>query len=192
MADGEPRPARPGDICVLLRPIGADVVELHRRQRELQASFGGRVHRPVHLTCQRFRLGDRRPRREVIASLVAALEETKPLAVHAASLVVMEHGFWQSRLLRWRVQSRLELKLLGRRLEQVLSSEGIRPHFPLMRGWLPRYVTALEDVPEGEFDAAEGERSFPCRLFEARRMVFSAVEERRRFRILGRVRLGGD
>jgi len=186
--------ARSGDVCVLLGPVGEDVVDLRHRQRKLQERFGGRIHRPVHLTCQRFRLRrhrrrHRRPVDDVIQSMMEELTGVDPFPILADSLALMEHQFWQSRLLRWRVQSTLELRSFSSRLERVLSWEGIRPHFPSERGWLPRYVTALEGVLERGVGAAEDALPLPYRLFCARRLVFSVIEQGKRFRIIGETRL---
>lgn len=185
----EARAARAGDVCVLLEPVGEDVVDLRHLQRKLQERFGGRIHRPVHLTCQRFRLGHRHSVDDVIQSVMKELTGVDPFPVLADSLALMEHQFWQSRLLRWRVQSTLELRSFSSRLERVLSSEAIRPHFPSERGWLPRYVTALEGVLEKEVGAAEDALPLPYRLFCARRLVFSVIEEGKSFRIIGETRL---
>jgi len=185
----QPRVARPGDVCILLEPMAEDLVDLRQRQRKLQRVFGGQVHEPVHLTCQRFRPEGSRPVRDVIQSLAQQLAEGRSLPIVAESLEIVEHPFWRSRLLRWRVPNRLDLTTFCRRLEQVLDRKGIRVHFPSTQGWLPGYVTALEDVPDGGEDGIDDRFSFPDHLFDARRVVFSLVEGRERFRILEEIEL---
>jgi hypothetical protein len=128
----------------------------------------------------------------VIQALAQELARAQPFPILADSLAVIQSPFWQSRLLRWRVRSTLDLRTFSEQVERALAAEGIRAHFPLEGGWLPRYVTALEDVRAGDVDGFEDGCSFPCRLFDARRLVFSMIEEGHRFRILGRICLAGD
>ncbi|MEA3377835.1 MAG: hypothetical protein U9R72_16730 [Chloroflexota bacterium] len=188
---GEPRAARPGDVCVLVEPTGDDVVELRHQQRELQRVFGGRIHEPVHLTVQRFRLGHGRPRQDLVGYLLAELGALRPFSVVAVSLAQMEHPFWESQLIRWRVPATADLRAFCGAVEGLLVEKEIVPHFPLERGWEPRYVTALEETGAGELDRCREELRFPCRLFEAQRVVLSRIEAQRTFRTLGESGLGG-
>ncbi|MGD2179011.1 MAG: hypothetical protein PVG71_14450 [Anaerolineae bacterium] len=192
MAGGsEQRTAEPGDVCVLVEPTGDDVSEVRRQQRELQGVLGGRIHEPVHLTVQRFRLGDGRPWQELMRHLLTELGALRSFSVVAVSLAQMEHPFWGSRLLRWRIGATAGLRAFCKAVEGLLFERGIVPHFPLEGGWEPQYVTALEEIEAGELDGRRDVLRFPCRLFEARRVVLSRVEGQRRFRTLGESGLEG-
>jgi hypothetical protein len=48
------RPARAGDICILLLPDDDEMSRLNEHQRFLTSHFGGQIHQTVHLTVQRF------------------------------------------------------------------------------------------------------------------------------------------
>lgn len=188
---GEPRAAEPGDVCVLVEPRGEDVVALRREQRELQRLCGGRIHEPVHLTVQRFRIAGSGPVQDLVRDLMGEMEALSSFPVVAGSLVQMEHAFWESRLIRWRVRVTPALREFCEAVEGLLVEREMVPHFPLERGWEPRYVTALEDTETGALDRGHEERVFPRLLFEARRVLLSRVEERRVFKTLGECELTG-
>ena len=186
---GRPGVARPGDVCVLLQPAGEDLGPLRDRQRSLLKIYGERLYEPMHLTCQRFALGGDGHRRS-LPPVIVRLASVEPFPILAEDLVLMEHQFWRSRLLRWRVRGTAELRSFCEELEQGLICEGIRPDFPSELGCRPRYVTALKGVENGQAGLVETGRGYPCRLFEARRVVFSLIEKGRRFRILEETRMG--
>ena len=178
------RTAKPGDVCVLLEPSEDEIVELRQRQMSLQALFGGRPHERVHLTCQRFELQDEHLLSDVIQRLRSELVAVGPFPIVAVSLVQLDHSFWQSRLLRWRIQGSDDLRRFGIIVEDALVTVGITPHFLYTAGWEPTLATALEAIPEVNLDSYLGDMSFPHRLFIARQVVLSRIKGRGDFEIL--------
>lgn len=183
------RTAKPGDICVLLEPSEDESAELRQRQISLQALFGGRPHECVHLTCQRFELQDEYLLPDVIRNLQSALLTVQPFPIIAVSLIQLDHPFWQSRLLRWRIQGTSELQCFGATVEEALVTMGITPHFSHTSGWRPTLVTALEAIPEANLDRHLGGMLFPHHLFVARQVVLSRIKGRGDFQILGTIQL---
>jgi len=183
------RTAKPGDICVLLEPSEDEIAELRQRQMSLQALFGGRPHERVHLTCQRFSLPDERLLPDVIRHLGSQLVAVQPFPIVAVSLVQLTHSFWQSRLLRWRIQGTSDLRRFGAIVEGVLATMGIKSHFSYASGWEPTLVTALEEISELNLDRYLGDIPFPHHLFVARQVVLSRIKGRKEFEILETVQL---
>jgi hypothetical protein len=184
-----PRIARPGDVCVLLEPAEDEIADLRQRQAALQARFGGRPQERVHLTCQRFELQDERLQTDLIRLLRSGLAVVRPFPIVAVSLVQLEHPFWRSRLLRWRIQPSDDLRRLGRIVERALGAVGIRPHFSSASGWEPTLLTALDGIPEVDLERYRDDILFPHHLFTARRVVLSRIRGYRQFEILGTIRL---
>jgi hypothetical protein len=187
-----PRIARPGDVCVLLEPAEDEIADLRQRQAALQACFGGCPHERVHLTCQRFELRDEHPLPDLVRLLRSELVAVRPFPIVAVSLVQLEHPFWRSRLLRWRIQSSDDLRRLGRMVERALGAVGIRPHYSSASGWEPTLLTALDGIPEVDLGRYRDDIPFPHHLFTARRVVLSRIRGHRQFEILETVRLSAS
>jgi len=187
-----PRIARPGDVCVLLEPAEDESADLRQRQAALQARFGGRPQERVHLTCQRFELRDEHPLPDLVRLLRSGLVVVRPFSVVAVSLVQLEHPFWRSRLLRWRIQSSDDLRRLGGIVERTLGAVDITPHFSSASGWEPTLLTALDGISEVDLERYRDDIPFPHHLFTARRVVLSRIRGYRQFEILGTVRLSAS
>lgn len=179
------RTARPGDVCVLLVPGRDEADRLQRMQASLQLVFGGAPHEPVHLTCQRFDMVHDHPVSDIIQNLEGRLAAVPPVPVVAASMIQVEHPFWQSRLLRWRITVTDRVQCLIKAIEDGLVAASIDPHFPRDSGWMPTLVTALEGILPGEDPERRlSKEVFPLHLFTGRRVVLSRILSHREFEIL--------
>jgi hypothetical protein len=155
----------------------------------LQSLFGGRLHERVHLTCQRFELQEERLLPGVVARLRTNLAAIQPFPITASSLIQIPHSFWQSRLLRWRIQVTSDVRRLAQSVEDGLVAVGVNPHFPYTSGWVPTRVTALEAVPEVDLDRYLSDMPFPQHLFTGRQVVLSKIVGWRQFEILETIQL---
>ena len=183
------RTAVPGDICVLAEPAQDEIIEIRQRQKSLQRLFGGRFHDRVHLTCQRFELSAKDSRLpQVMQCLRTRLATVQPFSVSAVSLLGFDSQFWQTRLLRWRIEVTEEVQYLCRRIEEGLEAMDIEPHF---RSFSPTLVTALEDIARIDLDQALKGMIFPRYLFTVRQMVISRILGRGEFEILEIIQLSG-
>jgi hypothetical protein len=185
----EPRTARPGDICVLLEPAEDEITELRQLQMSLQSLYGGRLHERVHLTCQRFELGDGQVLPDIVQRLGDSIAALQPFHITASSLVEMEHPFWQTRLLRWRIQVTDDVRRFVQLVERGLVAGGVRPHFSYTSGWVPTLVTALEAIPKLDLEHPPAGIPFPQYLFTGRQVRLSKIVGRRQFEILATIPL---
>ena len=203
----EPRRARPGDVCVLLEPAEDEIPSLRQLQMSLQTLFGGRPHERVHLTCQRFELREERLWPDIVQHLRTHLAAIQPFPITADSLVLFESRFWQSRLLRWRIQVTPDVRRFTRLVENGLVAAHVAPprllrpvtgssvgtlHFSPPSGWVPTLVTALEAIPRANLDRHLSEIAFPQHLFTGRQVVVSKIIGERQFDILETIQLADD
>jgi hypothetical protein len=177
---------------VLLLPDQDEADRLRQMQASLRSVFGGTPHEPVHLTCQRFAMVDEHALRDIIHHLEARLALVPPVPVIAASVAEMEHRFWQSRLLRWRIQVTAEVRHLVKSIEDGLVAARVTPHFPCDSGWVPTRVTALEGISLGRnLHRRLSEDPFPLHLFTGRQVILSSIVGQRAFEILWTMQLTG-
>jgi hypothetical protein len=179
-----PRTAQAGDLYVVLEPAPDEVPGVRRQQLALRSIFGGRPHDPVHFSCQRFELPTGVGAEELIRRLREGLRPMPAFPIVAKGLVQLEHSFWGTRLLRWRVRPSKALTVFLNALEDALRPLDAVLHFPTDQGWRPSLVTALEDVGELDLDAYPERAPFPHYLFTARRAVLSRILGPGRFEVL--------
>ena len=182
------RLAQPGDMFVLLEPSAQEAICLRQRQLALQARFGGQPHELVHLTCQRFTLGDE-SRVNGVIDRVVGLHTQPPLDLVAISLIQFEHAFWGSRLLRWQVRVTDELHCFCRLVDDILTQAGATVHYPWSTSWENKSVTALENVPPVDLDSSLAETEYPHQLFDVCQVVLSRIADQSVFEILAQARL---
>jgi hypothetical protein len=125
------------------------------------------------------------PVSNIIQQLEAKLVVVPPVPVVAASMIQVEHRFWQSRLLRWRIRVTDRVQHLVKAIEDGLVAARIDPHFPHDSGWMPTLVTALEGILPGEDPERRlNEEVFPLHLFTGQRVVLSRIMGHREFETL--------
>ncbi|MEA3308752.1 MAG: hypothetical protein U9Q70_04470 [Chloroflexota bacterium] len=181
----KPRTAQAGDVCVLLEPRESERVRLRQLQEGLPARFGGRPHRNVHFTTQRFLLSDKTSLSPLVVALQSALLDFPPFRVVAEGLRAAQHAFWGTCLLRWRIRNSEPLEDFLHIVDATLLAQRVTPHFPSAVGWRPTLVTALEGVTECDVALA----SAPSHLFTASRVVLSQIRGRDDFKILAVIQL---
>ena len=175
----------------MLEPNVEDMPGIHQLQTSLQMQVGGRIHRRVHLTCQRFSIEDGASTKALVRQLAARIAPLPPIPVRAGAFVVMESVFWKTRLLRWQIQVTEEMRRLLTAIEAGLASAGVQPHYRVVEVARSMLVTALEDLPE-EVNLRPAKEGLPLSLFTGRRVVLSRIVGQRRFEILATLPLGGD
>lgn len=179
--------AKPGDVCVLLEPSSNEHAAIKRQQQSLQSIFGGRIHRRIHLTCQRFSLTNDQLVPLLITRFQEGLKMIHPFPLIATSLVSFYAEFWQSHLLRWKIHTSRELHAARIAIEKVLISTNLTPHYP--SNWNPTLVTALEEITILDIKNELEKFDFPYPLFNAYQVVLSRINGINDFDILGEVYL---
>ncbi len=144
-----PREARSGDMCILLVPSAEHEKAILDTQKWLRKRYGGSLTRPVHITCQRFCCG-----RDQIELLQANLAElcvrSSPIWVEMDRASPFYSNFRRAQLLKARLRADRLLSEFARKIEVILASLGIYPHYP----WFPNLVTLLEDIDEHVVDSS--------------------------------------
>jgi hypothetical protein len=174
---------------VLLEPAEDEQASVRRLQISLQSVYGGHPHERVHLTCQRFALAEEGMLPAIIQHLTDNLAAVQPFPLTAGSLVQFESRFWQSRLLRWRIEASADLRRMARGVDDGLVAAGVTLHHPQTSGWVPSLVTALEAIPAVDFDLHRRDIAFPQYLFTGRQVVLSRIAGHREFEILEAIQL---
>jgi hypothetical protein len=183
------RPARPGDICVLLAPSAEETLQVVRpRQLYLQRLFGGEVADFVHLTCQRFLIQD-----EWLPNVVQQLRTQgatiQPFSMVATSLVQWRAGAGHGRSLRWGIALTRDLRRVGALISGVLAKTGAAPLYAA--GWHSTMVIALEDINELTIDPNFlADQSFPFPLFMAQQLVLTRIKAIGQYETLDTIPLG--
>jgi hypothetical protein len=174
------RPARRGDLCVLLAPTGeAEIVQLRRRQAALQSLFDGMPVEPVHLTCQRFEADGASQLEPFIRNFAVSISEVTPIAFVALAMRTLYVPALQSNMLKWQVaevctdDGATKLRHFVALTERELAKAGLVSLYT--PGAVASLVTALRGVPAltpGDLAQVGG---FPHHLFTAKRVVLSRI-----------------
>lgn len=159
------RPARAGDVCVLLAPRASPPAATVAAIVALQQQLGGHAIEPLHITCERFVEGG-----EVEALLAR-------LAVHATAIAPLTvRG---TSLFRWqpRAEERAALKYLVdetpvlARARAAVGDAALAGRMSSAYGGETQYtVTLLRDVADGALPDAP-----PCDLFVADGFLVSRI-----------------
>jgi hypothetical protein len=187
---GLSRPAQPGDMFVLLVPSEDELPGLLQRQSVLQARFGGRPQKELHLTCQRFSLPGDRPTEDVVRQLETRLSVPDPFPIVALDVMQYPSSFWCTSVLLWRVPFAGALYRLCVLVDGVLADYGAELHYPFSASSEPKHVTVLRGVPQADLDGYQPDAPYPHHLFFARIAVCSRLKEQSAFEILARWPLG--
>jgi hypothetical protein len=171
----EVRTAQPGDICLILEPSEVEIPHIRDLQLSLQARFGGKLHERVHFTFQRFDMPPEGRMAEIVRDLSEALPKFEPFPLIADDIMIGDHGFWMTRLLRWQLAITPELNSFIFLMESTLLQAGVDPHFPANSGWLQNLVTALEDVQKANIDQAFLSDPFPVQIFTPQKLTVSLI-----------------
>jgi hypothetical protein len=174
---------------VLLEPVGDEITKLCQLQMSLQSLYGGRLHKRVHLTCQRFELQDEQGLSDLVQHVRINLATIRPFPITANSLVQIEHQFWQTRLLRWRIRVTDNVRCFAQLVEEGLTAAGVSPHFSHTAGQVPTLITALEAIPKADLEHRPTDITFPQYLFTGQQVVLSRIVGRRQFEILETIQL---
>ena len=183
------RVARSGDVCVLLEPSKDELADLRKQQALLQTHFGGRFHKNIHLTCQRFKLPGTLSSIELMQHLQTTLIHFQPFPIVATSLDLHDSPFWRSHLLRWNIQPTEEICSFATCLTRSLKAINITPHYDPAAWPTAAHVTALEAVTTLDLHSNPFDHEFPLHLFIAQRIVLSKINGRDAFEIVGQAQL---
>ena len=182
------RPARIGDICLLLEPAREEEIhQLRQHQAILQSLFGGVPIEEIHLTCHRFECRD-----ELIGNLITGLENdfrmVCPIALKALSIETLHVPVRQTNILKWRIEVSKALEEFVAIVERRVVAAGAQPLY--MAGFVSSLVAALRGVAKLEKDAGDRYGELPYHLFTGEKVVLSKIEGANEFDVLATIYLG--
>ena len=180
------RLAQTGDIFILLVPVAQDLQLLRQKQAELQAQCSGQIVDHVHITCQRFTLNHEQIAATCIATLAKQIGAFAPFPVFSDGLVQFRAPYWQTHVLRWRIQETEAWKSFRQFLDQSLAKHDCPSHFSRQRH---STCTTLSLDAKVNPENYANKISFPFRLFTAREVVISQLTDDNCFAVLETIEL---
>jgi GNAT superfamily N-acetyltransferase len=180
------REGRAGDLCLLLLPDDNEIMPLTARQEALQAHFGGRLVKPVHLTCDRFELPGDKDLSGLIDDLRRLFAPVRPLPLTAVGLRTIPTEL-RGHILKWELADNGRLPSLINQLTQLLTGHNARLFYAPQKQ--PGLVTALADIERT--DAVEWPGRWPTHLFTAAHVLLSRIERPGQFTTLDEFDLTG-
>lgn len=180
------RVAQPGDICLLLTPAARELQRLRSHQIKLQARYGGKIFEHIHITCQRLSLDREHNTFEFIDQLDKRVKWLKPFPLHADNIIQFYAPFWQTQVLRWRIQETEPWMKFKYNLLDILSEMDSPSHYDRIRR---ATCTALVLDSDENMDLSEMLPTFPLHLFTASQIEISRIKKPNDFEYLGTVEL---
>ena len=185
------RPAKLGDICVLLEPTNkVEIDQLRQHQLSLQAKFGGTLVQQHHLTCQRFASQDKQLLKNFQKNITSILATMKPFSLTALSLQTLYLPIRQTNILKWNIEVTDELRQFVAAVEQALTDLRIKPLYK--PGFVSSLLAALEGVPDLDEESLTQYRGFPHHLYHGERMILSQICGPNEFKTLASIPLSSS
>jgi hypothetical protein len=180
------RAAKAGDICVLLMPEKAELLGLRRVQETLAQAFDGWIVPEVHITCQRFNPEGIENIQGMLPDISARIAKLPSFPIYSDGLTQLLAQFWQTHVLRWKVQETAAWTQFVEGMDEALRESGLDLHYPHDR---PFTCSALDLINPVQLEYAP-QLMFPRFLFNARKVVFSRILGLNDFETLGTAELG--
>jgi hypothetical protein len=180
------RVAQPGDILFLLTPAARELQRLRSHQIKLQARYGGKIFEHIHITCQRVSLDGEHTTFEFIEQLDKRVKSLKTFPLFADNIIQFYAPFWQTQMLRWRIQDTDPWMKFKYDLRDILSAMNSPSHYDRIRR---ATCTALVLDSDVNMDLSEMLPTFPLHLFMASQIEISRINKQNDFEYLGTVEL---
>jgi hypothetical protein len=180
------RIAQPGDVFLLLIPIGSDLERLQLWQSELNSIYGGQIANFIHITCQRFSPEEDKFEVECITRLEQAFHNLASFPIFTDKIIQFYAPYWGRYVLRWQVQETETYKSFRNLMDSVLSKLKCPSHFSQLRH---ASCTALDLNNKQDFIKVAKNRKFPEYLFTAKELLVSKLHPDNQFEILTTITL---
>lgn len=182
------RIGQPGDITLLLEPVDpAEIERLQQYQLTLQKLYGGRLMKPVHLTCQRFVLTDEQHYPALVELLKNLGGQFQPSTLQANGVQPFYSRFRQENILKWEIIPDSFVESFSARLEQLLQTPWTASMYS--PGWVSTLVTALEGNNPEPSQPPEELIKFPHPLFTPGTLTLSKLLGPTEFEIMDKIPL---
>jgi hypothetical protein len=179
-----PRIAQPGDFFLLLVPFGEDLERLRQEQWKWQSRYGGQIVEPIHITVERFSPKDKEFPFACVSRLRQKLESIKPFTISADAIIQFMAPYWQSYVLRWRVERSAAWQQFRDRIKYTLEEIDCPSHFDRRR-----HATCTILKLEGKVDLPSPTPETDMPLFLVQELRLSTLKYDREFEILEKIKL---
>jgi hypothetical protein len=186
MTNSKARVAKPGDIFLLLVPTAQELHHLRQQQTMLQARYGGQMVPLLHITCQRFTPQEEAFEASCIDIFKMELQNIQPFTIYTDKLIQFFAPYWQTQVLRWRVQETEVYASFRDKLDMTLTKTNCRSQFDRFRF---ASCTALNLENPIVLEENTPGFSFPAPLFTAKELLVSKLEDENHFEILSTITL---
>ncbi len=180
------RVAQPGDIFILLVPSAQELHRLQQWQSDLQSIYGGHPVNHIHITCQRFSPMAGQPDQFCTAELKSKLHRLQAFNILTDQFIQFRAPYWQTYVLRWRVQETPEFADFRHQLDELLTEIDCPSHFNRDRH---ASCTALNLSRRVSIDKNLSKNNFPIQLFSAKKLIISQLRANHQFKILENIQL---
>jgi len=162
-------------------PEKAELIGLRRVQETLAQTFDGGVVPEVHITCQRFKPEGIQNIQTMLPEIAARIGKLEAFPIYTDGLTQLLAEFWQTHVLRWKVQETPAWTQFIDGLDGALRESGLDLHYPHDK---PFTCSALDLINPVKLEYAP-QMIFPRFLFTARKVVFSRILGLNDFETLG-------
>ena len=178
--------AQPGDIFLLLVPIGNDLKRLRGEQLSWQVRYGGHPVEPIHITVERFTPTNDQLPQDCVRTLHKRIFEIESFPIEADGIIQFFAPYWQSYVLRWRVHASPAWIDFRERLKVALEQINCPSHFTRRR-----HATCTILILEDKIDLPQEKNHLSMPLFTAWDLRISTLNEDGQFEILETLKLSG-
>jgi hypothetical protein len=186
MARVNQRIAQPGDIFILLVPSAQELHLLRQWQADLQIRYGGKTVKHLHITSQRFTPHQDLLEESSLELLKNELQNLQPFPVFTDKLIQFYARYWDTLVLRWRVQGTDAYTRFRKVLDQTLEMIQCPSHFDRQRH---ASCGALNLDVGSDLEVNPPLRKFPAYLFTARDLLISKLVGDNEFEIIETIKL---
>lgn len=166
------RATQDGDLFILLAPAN-EHPQLVQHQKMLQASCGGIIAAPVHVTAQRFEDQEGICIQELSRQLRAELLDFPPFPIHAVSYRSIFSPYRQGFILKWVAEVSNALQDFSYLVEKALNTAGYRSLY--QSGWVSSWITALECIDCSKLPIYLDNIEIPDPLFVGSQVITSRI-----------------
>jgi len=182
----QPRVAKPGDTFILLVPSAQELHHLQQKQTEFQNQYGGQIMNHIHITCERFTPERAKFPQECFAVLKHQIANLAPFPVYSDAVIQFHAPYWQSNVLRWRIEGTTAWLDFRSLLTKTLKGIACPSHFDRQRSSTCSILTLDEPV---ELSVKHNRANNSHKLFTAQEVVISRLKENYQFEILETIQL---
>ncbi len=174
------RTAIPGDYFLIASPVGETTDRVLAQQKIIAEAVGGEIADQVHLTLQRFEVGDGASEDDTLDAIESAIGGASAPGVVAATLVTGFHRYFDRHSVRWRIEPTEDLGRLTLQTAMAIMHKGGKSHWPNADAPIAQFLTAAwnsEETPVPESLL----QSYPHRIMEVSHLEVTRLVARHEF-----------